>query len=86
MRLRISPFTDVDEVKKRIVLRFGQDNLQVHALLTFVDDARERIARMQSTNASIHLRKEFKVGTKRVSVVAGTVHGLLPTLWARMTA
>ncbi len=89
MRVRITQFTDVERVKERLILRFGarhSQDAQVDALLSFLDDAKARMDRMQSVNASIHLRKEFKVRGKHVSVTAGTVHGLLPSLWARLTS
>lgn len=89
MRLRITQFTDVEEAKKRLVHRFralDSNDPQLNALLCFIDDAKARMDRMESINASIHLRKEFKVGGKSVSASAGTVHGLLPSLWARLTS
>jgi len=89
MRVRITQFTDVDLVKRRLTLRFSAANPtdpQLDALLSFLDDAKSRMDRMQTVNASIHLRKEFKVGGKQVSVIAGTVHGLFPSLWARLTS
>jgi hypothetical protein len=87
MRVRITQFTDVNEVKRRLASRLpnGDLALEVSALLAFVDNAKARIDGIQGVAASIHLRKEFKIGRNSVTVVAGTVHGLIPTLWARMT-
>jgi hypothetical protein len=88
MRLRITQFSDVEGVKQRLLQSFNvssPSDPQITTILTFLDEAKARIDRMQSVNASIHVRKTFTVANRHISVTAETVQGLLPSLWARLT-